>query len=59
MKTFEVTMKELGKDGRVRTLKQTAVCESEKEVVDFYGLNEPDIISFEIREKNKSGEDAA
>lgn len=52
-------MKELGKDGRVRTLKQTAVCESEKEVVDFYGLNEPDIISFEIREKNKSGEDAA
>ena len=51
MKTFEVTMQERGKDGVVRTLTQTAVCESRKQVVDFYGLNEPDIVSYEIVEK--------
>ena len=51
MRTFEVTMKERGKDGVVRTLTQTAVCESRKQVVDWYGLNEPDIVSYEIVEK--------
>ena len=51
MKTFEVTMQERGRDGVVRTIIQTAVCESRKQVVDFYGLNEPDIVSYEIKEK--------
>lgn len=50
MKTFEVTMKELGRDGKVRTLTQTAVCRDEAEVVKFYGLNEPDIVYYAIKE---------
>ena len=51
MKTFEVTMEEMGKDGKVRTIKQTAVCESRKQIIDWYGLNEPDILSYNIKEK--------
>ena len=51
MRTFEVTMEERGKDGKVRTLTQTAVCESRKQVIEFYGLNEPDILSYKIEEK--------
>lgn len=50
MKTFEVTMRELGKDGQVRIIKQTAQCESRQQVVDFYGLEEPDILDYEITE---------
>ena len=50
MKTFKVTMQERGKDGVIRTITQTAVCESRKQVVDFYGLNEPDIVSYNIKE---------
>lgn len=50
MKTFEVTMRELGKDGQVRTIKQTSVCETRQQVIDFYGLNEPDILDYEITE---------
>lgn len=51
MKTFKVTMKERGKDGVVRTIKQTAVCESREQVIKFYGLNEPDIVLYNIKEK--------
>ena len=40
----------MGKDGKIRTLTQTAICESRKQVIDFYGLNEPDIISYTIKE---------
>lgn len=50
MKKFEVTMKERGRDGIVREIKQTAICESRRQVVEFYGLNEPDIISYTIKE---------
>ena len=50
MKRFEIKMKEMGKDGKVRTITQTALCESRKQVIDFYGLNEPDIISYNIKE---------
>ena len=50
MKRFEITMKEMGKDGKIRTLTQTAICESRKQVIDFYGLDEPDIISYTIKE---------
>ena len=50
MKTFEVTMEECGKDGVVRAIKQTAVCESREQVIKFYGLNEPDILSYNIKE---------
>ena len=30
MKRFEITMKEMGKDGKVRTITQTALSESRK-----------------------------
>lgn len=51
MKTFKVTMEELGRDGKVRTLNQTAVCESREEVIKIYGLNESDILSYKIEEE--------
>ena len=44
-------MEELGKDGKVRTLNQTAICENRQQVIEIYGLNEPDILSYEIEEK--------
>lgn len=48
MATFKITMQERGKDGVIRTIKQTAVCETEQQVVDWYGLKEPDILDFKI-----------
>lgn len=50
MKKFEVIMKEMGRDGVVRTLHQTAVCENRRQVVEWYGLEEPDIIEYTINE---------
>lgn len=49
MKKFEVKMVERQKDGTTRTSTQTAVCRSIEEVEEFYGLHEPDIVSYEIR----------
>lgn len=51
MRRFEITMEERGRDGVVRTLHQTAVCESRQQVIDWYGLEEPDILSYTITEK--------
>jgi len=51
MRTFEITMEEMGKDGVVRTLHQTAHCETRQQVVEWYGLDEPDILSYTITEK--------
>ena len=51
MATFKVTMRERAADGTVHELKQTAICESEKQVIDFYGLNEPDIVNYKIEKK--------
>lgn len=50
MATFIVTMKERGADGRIHTLEQTAVCKDRRQVIDWYGLNEPDIIEYNIQE---------
>ena len=50
MKTFKVTMQERQKDGSVHTLNQVAICRNRQEVIDWYGLNEPDIISYDIEE---------
>lgn len=50
MARFEITMKEEGKDGVIRTLTKTAICRSAQEVIEWYGLNEPDIISYNIKE---------
>lgn len=43
-------MKELQRDGSVRTLTQTALCESREKAIEWYGLNEPDIIDYSIEE---------
>ena len=53
MKEFEVKMVERGRDGKIRTLHQHAWCVSEEELIKWYGLNEPDIISYEIKEIEK------
>jgi hypothetical protein len=50
MKKFKVIMRELDRDGQVREIKQTAHCETRQQVIDFYGLNEPDILDYEITE---------
>ena len=47
---FKVTMVERQKDGSTRTIVQTAICDSRKRVIEWYGLNEPDIVSYEIEE---------
>lgn len=47
MAKFKVTMTEISRFG-VHTLEQTAVCESERDVIKFYGLDEPDILSYNI-----------
>ena len=51
MATFKVTMRERAADGTIHELEQTAICESEKQVIDFYGLNEPDIVNYKIEKK--------
>ena len=38
------------RDGKEHTLTQTAICENEAQVIDFYGLREPDIVSYSIEE---------
>lgn len=48
MTRFKVTMEERQKDGSVRTIEQTAICSTRKQVVEWYGLNEPDIVSYKI-----------
>lgn len=48
MTKFKVTMEERQKDGSVRTIEQTAICSTRKQVIDWYGLNEPDIVSYKI-----------
>ncbi len=43
-------MVERQKDGSTRTLEQTASCQTRRQVIDFYGLDEPDIVSYTIEE---------
>ena len=50
MKIFEVTMTEIGRDGKARKITLTAFCENRRQVIDFYGLKEPDIVDYEIKE---------
>lgn len=49
MKHFRVTMIEC-REGKVRELVQEVYCESRAKVIEFYGLNEPDIFSYRIEE---------
>ena len=50
MHTYKITMVERQKDGTTRTLTQTAVCRDRQEVIEWYGLEEPDIVSYTIVE---------
>lgn len=49
---FKVTMQERQKDGSIHTIEQTAVCQTRQQVIDWYGLNEPDIVSYKIEEED-------
>jgi hypothetical protein len=51
MAKFKITMVERQKDGSTRTLTQSAVCRNRQEVIEWYGLNEPDIVSYNIEEE--------
>lgn len=48
--TYKVTMVERQKNGTTHTITQTAVCPSRDAVIKWYGLNEPDIVSYTIEE---------
>lgn len=50
MAYFRVTMQERQKDGSVRELNVEASAPNRQKVIDWYGLNEPDIVSFKIEE---------
>jgi hypothetical protein len=50
MHTYKITMEERQKDGSTRTLTQTAYCRDRQEAIEWYGLNEPDIVSYKIEE---------
>lgn len=47
---FRVIMEERQQDGSIHTMERTAICQNEKAVIDFYGLDEPDIVSYTIEE---------
>ena len=47
-KKFKVVMKERNCDHEII---QTAVCRTRQEVIDWYGLNEPDIEWYKITEE--------
>ena len=47
MAKYKVTMTEVSKYG-MRKLEQIAVCDSERDVIKFYGLHEPDILNYKI-----------
>ena len=47
MAKYKVTITEVSKYG-MRKLEQIAVCESERDVIKFYGLHEPDILNYKI-----------
>lgn len=50
MKQFKVIMVERQKDVSLHELRQVAYCDSRQEVIDWYGLEEPDIESYSIEE---------
>lgn len=48
MAKFKVTMNERQRDGSIHTIEQTAICQSRQQVIEWYGLNQPDIVSYHI-----------
>ena len=55
IKTFEVVVKEKLNDHPIKT-SYTGVCERE-DVIDFYGLREPDVEWFTIKEITNNTEE--
>ena len=51
MPKFNVTIEERAADGRVNIINQTAVCQNRQQIIDFYGLEEADVISYTIEEE--------
>lgn len=51
MRTFKVTMSERQRDGSIRIIEQTAVCDNAQDVIRWYGLEEPDIVDYTIEEQ--------
>lgn len=49
-RTYRVTFSERQKDGSVRIMTRTAIVESRQAVIDWYALEEPDIVSYDIEE---------
>lgn len=52
MPRFKVKMVELQRDGSTRELTQIACVSKRQDVIDIYGLNEPDIVSYTIEEES-------
>lgn len=50
MKKFKIVMDERQMDGSIHTITQFAVCQTRQQVVEWYGLNEPDIVDYTIEE---------
>lgn len=48
--TYKVTMNERQHDGSIRTIEQIAICQSRQQVIEWYGLNQPDIVGYHIEE---------
>ena len=50
MKKFKVTMQVREKDGSIHTIERTATCCHHQQVIEWYGLNEPDIVWCKVVE---------
>lgn len=48
MAKYKVIMNERQKDGSIHKIEQIAICQNPQQVIEFYGLREPDIVSFLI-----------
>lgn len=46
--TFEIKMQEIQRNGTLRLIRQTARVETIEQVIELYGLEEPDIASYSI-----------
>ena len=52
MHTYKVTMQERQPDGSILTITRTAVCTNKSQVIEWYGLTEPDIVDYTIETIN-------
>ena len=50
MKKFEVTFEEVMPNGVTHICTRTAIVENRQAVIDWYGLEEPEVLSYKIVE---------